>query len=208
MTKGRKPTPVRLRLIQGNPQKREIPKDVPNPSAELLRAPRHLTREEKRAFADLAKIVYDLGVSARADAIALEMMAVLTVRMRTAKRNMDNYPCAKPNPAYEDHKRVKKQIDLSQVEIGKPISVGGDGEDEYVPRMLDTSEQPGMKQLTPNGLETHSVWLQIYNRSQKQLLTLLSEFGMTPSARMRVRTMTDPGANGARGDGWDRFGRT
>ncbi|MBN50047.1 MAG: phage terminase small subunit P27 family [Spongiibacteraceae bacterium] len=46
--------------------------------------------------------------------------------------------------------------------------------------------EEGLVQKSPNGYLQYSVWLQISNRAQEQMKTFGVEFGMTPSARVRV----------------------
>lgn len=43
-----------------------------------------------------------------------------------------------------------------------------------------------MTDMTPNGMQVQSVYLQIANKAMEQMRRFLVEFGMTPSARSRV----------------------
>lgn len=52
----------------------------------------------------------------------------------------------------------------------------------------------GMIVRTPNGFESLSYWLVISNKAQEQLHRYLAEFGLSPSARAKVR------AHAAQGD--------
>lgn len=54
---------------------------------------------------------------------------------------------------------------------------------------------------TPSGFPVQSPWLQIANKAFEQMTKLLAEFGMTPSARSRVRSTKKPDD----GDEWDEF---
>ena len=45
---GRKPKPTRLKIIQGNPGKRPLNKNEPQPERRLMRAPSHLSEEAKK----------------------------------------------------------------------------------------------------------------------------------------------------------------
>ncbi len=50
----------------------------------------------------------------------------------------------------------------------------------------------GMTYTTPTGIERPSPWFRIQASSSELMLRLLSEFGMTPSSRTRVRTGGPP----------------
>ena len=54
----------------------------------------------------------------------------------------------------------------------------------------------GKTTLTPSGYEVMSPWLGIANRAMKQMKDFLIEFGLTPSARTRLKV--GPGADESR----------
>lgn len=52
-----------------------------------------------------------------------------------------------------------------------------------------TVKKMGVITKTPNGYLAQNAWLAVANKSQSQLQTLAAEFGLTPSSRVRVKTM-------------------
>lgn len=53
-------------------------------------------------------------------------------------------------------------------------------------KKLKSLDDAGLIETTPNGYQQIGVWLQISNRAAEQIKSYMSEFGMTPSARVRV----------------------
>lgn len=54
-------------------------------------------------------------------------------------------------------------------------------------------EEAGLIKSTKNGFEQLNYWLVISNKAQEQLTRYLAEFGLSPSARARVRAATVQG---------------
>ena len=71
---GRKPKPLALKLLAGNPGKRRLPKNGPTPRRQRLVAPGHLSDTAKTAWVELAERLYRLGVATEMDGIALEQL--------------------------------------------------------------------------------------------------------------------------------------
>lgn len=59
----------------------------------------------------------------------------------------------------------------------------------------------GMVVKAPSGFPIQSPYLAISNKAFEQMKALLVEFGMTPSSRSRVKSVSD----GKKNDGWDGF---
>lgn len=71
---GRKPKPTAKRKLQGNPERRPLPKDEPQlrvPS-KIPRAPSHLDKVAQKEWRRMAKELYPTGVMTVADKTALE----------------------------------------------------------------------------------------------------------------------------------------
>jgi len=68
----RKPTV--LRLLQGNPGRRPLNKDEPQPMPALLKCPTHLHAEARKEWQRLAPQLYELGLLTELDHAALEML--------------------------------------------------------------------------------------------------------------------------------------
>lgn len=58
-------------------------------------------------------------------------------------------------------------------------------------------EKTGLLVKTPNGYPAQSPYLAIANKAFDQMKAMLTEFGMTPSSRTRVRTTESDGGGGA-----------
>lgn len=72
---GRNPKPTALRIIQGNPGKRPLPKSEPKPRLLTPRAPAYLDATAKAWFKTHAKILARMKVMTDADTTALAMAA-------------------------------------------------------------------------------------------------------------------------------------
>ena len=71
MTKGRKPKPPKLRLIEGNRKHRPI-LPTPNPQSKLSYAPKWLDSLAKQEWRRISKELYALGLLTTIDRAALE----------------------------------------------------------------------------------------------------------------------------------------
>lgn len=137
--RGPKPVPDNVHAINGNPSKKKLnlagSQDVP---VEIPERPDGLTEIAIDKWDSVTKELFRLGLVARVDDIALELL------------------CA----TYSDWTLAQQKL----------RELGVDG---YV-------------QMSPNKMECQGVWLQIKNKAFEQLKGMLAEFGMTPSARVRV----------------------
>lgn len=68
---GRKPKPTRLKIIQGNPGKRALNKNEPQPERRLMRAPSFLSAEAKKEWKYMAAKLHKLGLLTEIDRTAL-----------------------------------------------------------------------------------------------------------------------------------------
>ena len=68
---GPPPTPTALRRLRGNPSKRPLPKDEPQPKLATPRCPAHLGAEAKREWRRVVKIMREMGVLTVADGAAI-----------------------------------------------------------------------------------------------------------------------------------------
>lgn len=83
MAKGRRPSPTKLRVVQGNRGKRPINKKEPKPLRKLPPAPEHLTAIAREAWDRFAPMLFKLGVLTEADVIGLERLAECYAEVRT-----------------------------------------------------------------------------------------------------------------------------
>jgi P27 family predicted phage terminase small subunit len=70
---GPKPTPTRLKRLKGNPGKRPLPKNEPQPDkpARVPMAPRHLDKIAKKEWRRMARELHKLGLLTALDTTAL-----------------------------------------------------------------------------------------------------------------------------------------
>ncbi|EOC1424924.1 phage terminase small subunit P27 family [Cronobacter dublinensis] len=67
-------TPPHLRLVRGNPSKRQINKDEPQPPAGVPPTPKHFDKQAKYWFKRMAEELDAVGVISQLDARALELL--------------------------------------------------------------------------------------------------------------------------------------
>lgn len=72
--KGRKPQPSHLRLVKGNPGKRPMNAAEPVAVRERPSPPAHVSDKAREVWGYVSALLDDMGVLARPDAMALEML--------------------------------------------------------------------------------------------------------------------------------------
>ena len=75
MSAGRRPKPTHLKIVQGNPGKRALPKREPRSPKGVPPMPDFLSDEGKRAWRSVARHLDDMGVLAHADQWALALLS-------------------------------------------------------------------------------------------------------------------------------------
>ncbi|WJM83225.1 phage terminase small subunit P27 family [Pectobacterium brasiliense] len=75
-------TPTHLRLVRGNPSKRPINKNEPQPSKGVPPTPKHFTKQEKYWFKRLAEELDAIGVITQLDGKALELLVKTYIQYR------------------------------------------------------------------------------------------------------------------------------
>lgn len=91
---GRKPKPTYLKLLQGNPGKRELPKNEPKPPKAkgcVPMAPRHLTEPAKRQWRVVAKQLAGANMLTELDVHALALYCEAYVRYRVANVQIEKF---------------------------------------------------------------------------------------------------------------------
>ena len=150
--KGRKNIPTNLKILRGNPGKRALPKDEPQPQAVCPDPPDILSKEGKKHWKIISKQLFDANVMTVLDTDALMLYCESYARW---------------------------------LESGKALQKEG---------LLIT-------QASHDGSTTYlkqNPWLMIQQKSFDQMKAMLTEFGMTPSSRTRVRTVDKKQPD----DGW------
>lgn len=99
--RGRKPKPIELRLLQGNPSRRPIPADVPKADKlyEVPIPPEYLNDIAKECWSYLADKLIKCGIMSNLDVYTLEIccIALSTVRMSAKKIKEDTLVLAVKN---------------------------------------------------------------------------------------------------------------
>jgi phage terminase small subunit len=68
---GRRPIPTRLKLLRGNPGKRQLNRDEPTPAAEAPSCPSHLGKTARREWRRISRELLKLGLLTKPDRAAL-----------------------------------------------------------------------------------------------------------------------------------------
>jgi len=90
---GRKPKPTFLKLLQGNPGKRELPQNEPQPAkpkGAVPKAPRHLSDPARKQWRVVAKQLAGANILTELDAHALALYARRTPVTGTRARSSRN----------------------------------------------------------------------------------------------------------------------
>lgn len=82
---GRKPKPIALKLIEGNPGKRPLNTNEPKPPPEKPACPRWLLPEAKKEWARVTPILHKLGLATKIDRTALAGYCQAYARWREAE---------------------------------------------------------------------------------------------------------------------------
>lgn len=143
---GRKRTPTHLKIVNGNPGKRPLPENEPQPQKGIPDPPEHLTDAQRAAWQRFGEALHQVGVLTRLDDVNLELLCSTYVSYCDAIANE-----SKTGPVW--------------------IKAPDDPKD--FPKFV------------------YSPYWVIKNKAMKQLLSLLTEFGMTPSSRSKVQIAKD-----------------
>lgn len=155
MTRGRKPKPSHLKLIEGNPGKRAVNSNEPKPPTSTgLKAPTHLNRDGKREWARISRQLELLGLLSDIDRGALGAYCQSYGIEVAASRALDK------------HLRT------------------------------DDGKKFGMMVQTPGGALIQHPLVGVARRARLDMVKFAAEFGMTPSARSRVKV--EPGDKGSK----------
>lgn len=145
--RGRKSTPTTLKLLRGNPGKRSLPKNEPQPKGNLPACPEYLEGKARDAWLAFAEQLSECGIARALDATALELL------------------CS----SYGLYCQAEALV-LAHGPVW--LEMPKDGESK-IPRFV------------------YSPHWAVKNREWKNVLSMLREFGMTPSSRTSVETTGD-----------------
>ena len=97
--RGRKPKPVALKLLEGNPGKRPINGREPRPPASQPTCPAHLSPTAKAEWKRLAGMLNQVGMLTQADRAALAAYCQAYGRWVEAERKLAETPALLRTPA-------------------------------------------------------------------------------------------------------------
>jgi P27 family predicted phage terminase small subunit len=81
-------TPTHLKLVTGNPGKRAMPKNEPKPKRKMPARPPHLSEGAKKAWNQLSKLLFRMGVLTEADGFALEQLCETRAEILEAQQTI------------------------------------------------------------------------------------------------------------------------
>ncbi|WP_069648975.1 phage terminase small subunit P27 family [Caloranaerobacter ferrireducens] len=143
-TRGRKPKPTALKVLEGNPGKRPLNKNEPKPEKKAPRCPSWLEPEAKKEWKRMAKTLETIGILTQVDAAAFAGYCQAYARWKEAEEFLSK------------HGTIFK---------------------------------------TPSGYIQQVPQVSIAQTYLKIMKDFCSEFGLTPSARSRIRVDGDTSTN-------------
>jgi P27 family predicted phage terminase small subunit len=88
---GRKPIPTKLKLLRGNPGKRPLPENEPQPQVRLPSAPTFLSEEGKREWKRTGRRLQSLGLMTEIDTSALAAYCQAWARWKEAEEMLNQF---------------------------------------------------------------------------------------------------------------------
>ena len=115
--KGRKPKPTKLRLMQGNPGKRPINKDEPQPPCGSMEPPKYLSKQAKKVWGEVAPELFKLGLLTILDRQALARYCVQHSRWMAAEKWLDENTSV--HEVKDDTGLIKFIVQAPQISLAK-----------------------------------------------------------------------------------------
>lgn len=116
-----KPTPTVLKMVKGNPGKRAINKNEPQPEKGIPACPENITGNAKVAWDKLCKILDDMGVLTVADNYALETLCSVYGRMRELQAVIDEHGLVFESPNVNGDILLRPNPAVSQLEKAESL---------------------------------------------------------------------------------------
>ena len=89
--RGRKPKPRALKILQGNPGKRRLPNNEPQPPLEIPDPPDHLDDVARKEWARITGLLNNLGLIAQLDMAGIASYCVSFSRWADAERRVKKH---------------------------------------------------------------------------------------------------------------------
>ena len=91
-TRGRKPKPTALKVLEGNPGRRPLNQNEPKPkSKKKLQCPSHLNAEAKKEWRRLSKVLIEMGVLTELDTAAFAGYCQAYARWKEAEEFIEKH---------------------------------------------------------------------------------------------------------------------
>lgn len=124
--KGRKPVPTILKIVRGNPGKRPLNQNEPQPRHIEPRCPKWLTSDGKKFWREIAPVLRGMGLFTEAERLALTALCVSLADLKAAHENVEKYGrviktpkgSAQPSPYIAIQNSALKQIRSFLSELG------------------------------------------------------------------------------------------
>ncbi len=184
MPAGRPPKPTALKLLQGNPGKRKLNSEEPKPPTGPVKPPSWLRGRAKTAWKWVAPILEEMGVLTTADPHALALLCdayAEYIECRAVVRKL--------GATYESRviKTSTRRVAANASDEAEDIT---EAEEPFSGDDWSTIIRPRPE-------------VKMYQDAWRRVHRMLSEFGMTPSSRSKVKGApqeeADPFGDWARG---------
>ena len=124
--------PTALRLVNGNPSRRPLPKKEPKPKAGKIKKPKNLTPQASKVWDSLCELLDSIGVLTIADSLALERLCECYSEIKKADIEIKKYGIIykvktstnddevllKPNPAVTQRADADRRFKAYLIEFG------------------------------------------------------------------------------------------
>jgi P27 family predicted phage terminase small subunit len=177
VTRGRKPKPTALKVIEGNRSKTILRPDTIQPPkrSKPLAPPPHLTQAARSEWRRLALGLTQLGLLSTMDRAAFAAYCQAYGRWVEAERELERF------------KRLAKQAELEHAadvrKWKKAIAAGADP--ATTPEPTGDPARAFMLKTTGGNLIQHPL-VAVANGAMRDVVKFAAEFGFTPAARARV----------------------
>lgn len=162
--RGPPPKPTALKVLQGNPGKRSLNTDEPTPPAGEVKAPTWLKGRGRRFWKSIAPILEEMGVLTTADPNALAMLCDVLAEYVEARELVRKYGMTYESQTMNAHtKRVLNAEEDPE-----------EDEDVFDPNAISVMIRPRPE-------------VRIASDAWRRARAMMQEFGLTPSARTRVK---------------------
>ncbi len=114
-TRGRKPKPTALKVLEGNPGKRPLNKNEPQPEKKAPRCPSWLEPEAKKEWKRMAKTLEAMGVLTQVDRTAFEGYCQAYARWKEAEEFLSKHGTIFKTPS--GYIQQVPQVSIAQTDL-------------------------------------------------------------------------------------------